>query len=169
MRFSAVVLATLAIVYGAVPDQSSSEQSMEGFQGAMTNHQQVMDTLNHQLKNGDPHAVSDTLVAYITGADSQIDNAIATIGTALSPLTLGLSQAIADVLLGPFVQSVTNGAEVLVARLIGNGADTMNAALVGQLTGDYSRLAKLSSQYNINTSKLQDLNKQLQNTLPKTH
>ena len=143
--------------------EQQQEQAMSGAQGSLTNHQQVVDTLNRLLNQngGDPHANADRLVAYITGADSQIDNAIATVSDALAPYTGGMSKAIGNFLLGPFVQSVTNGAEVLLANMIGGTADRIDAAMVGQLTGNYSRLIKLSSENNVDVSKLQNLNQQI--------
>lgn len=164
-------LAILSIASAAVPTGTSQNQysDLTGAQNSMINHQQVQDTLNNQLKgDGNVHANADRLVAYITGADSQIDNAIATVSKALAPLTGGLSEAVGNVLLGPFVQSVTNGAEVFVANLVGGTEDRLDAEMVGQLTGDYSRLAELSSKNNVDVSKLQNLNQQIQNTLPKS-
>lgn len=168
---SLFIIALSSLVAADTPygNSKNSYSDLSGYQGSMINHQQVQDTLNNQLKgNGDIHANADRMVAYITGADSQIDNAIATVSKALGPVTGGLSEAIGNVLLGPFVQSVTNGAEVFLANMVGGAADRMDAERVGQLTGNYSRLAELSSKSNVDTSKLQDLNKQIQNTMPKS-
>lgn len=174
MKFSPATLATVALAYGAdtreqtAQQQQQTQQSMSGYEGSMTNHRQVIDTLNERLKNDGSHSNEETLVAFITGADSQIDNAIATVSNALAPFTFGISKAIGNVLLGPFVQSVTNGAEVFVANIIGNSEDQLDAEMIGQMTGDYSRLIELSKKNNIDTSKLENLNQQLSNTIPKS-
>lgn len=168
--FAQLAILSLAAAAPPPPTQQNQYSDLSGVQGSMINHQQVQDTLNNQLKgDGSIHANADRMVAYITGADSQIDNAIATVSKALAPFTGGLSEAIGNVLLGPFVQSVTNGAEVFVANLVGGAEDRMDAEMIGRMTGDYSRLAELSSKNNVDVSKLQDLNKQIQNTLPKTN
>lgn len=163
-------LATLSLCYGAALNQyQEREYDMDGARGAMTNAQQVQDTLNRQLQSADgAHSNQARVNAFITGADSQIDNAIATIGNFLSPITGGLSKDVADVLLGPFVQSVTNGAEVFLANIIGGGEDQMDAVLTAQLTGNYSKLAELSKKSNVDASKLENLNQQIINTLPKS-
>lgn len=178
MKSSAIIIsALLSLAYSApyqtvesvaAQRQQQQEQAMSGVEGSVTNHQQVMDTLNERLRaDGGVHANQERITAYITGADSQIDNAIATVSDALAPFTGGISKAIGNFLLGPFVQSVTNGAEVFVSNVIGNAEDTMDAEMVGRMTGDYSRLIQLSSKNNVDTSRLQDLNEQLTNTLPK--
>lgn len=171
MYTSTLSLALFALVSAETPQGNSHNHynDLTGSQNGMINHQQVQDTLNNQLRgNGDIHANADRMTAYITGADSQIDNAIATTSKALAPLTGGLSEAVGNVLLGPFVQSVTNGAEVFLSNMVGGAADRMDAEMVGRITGDYSRLSELSSKSNVDTSRLQDLNKQIQNTLPKS-
>lgn len=172
MKFSTIFISALvSLAYGAPYQgvesvaeqrQQQQEQAMSGVEGSVTNHQQVIDTLNERLQaDGGIHANQERITAYITGADSQIDNAIATVSDALAPYTGGISKAIGNFLLGPFVQSVTNGAEVLLANMIGGTADRMDAAMVGQLTGNYSRLIKLSSENNVDVSKLQNLNQQI--------
>lgn len=170
MQFAAIFLATLSLV-AAAPisavqlESKSTEQAMSGLEGAMTNHRQVQDTLNSQLKNNGAHSNQAALNAFITGADSQIDNAIATASDALSPLTFGLSKAVGNFLLGPFVQSVTNGAEVLLSNLIGGGADLADASLTASLTGNYSKLASFASKNGIDASKLQSLSRELTKTV----
>lgn len=105
------------------------------------------------------------MVAHITGADSQIDNAFATVFKAFYPLIGGFSEAVGSVFVGPFVQAVTNDAEVFVSNLIGGTEYRLHAKIMGRLIGDYSLLANVSSKSNVDASNLQDLNKQ--NTLPK--
>lgn len=118
---------TLAIAATAVSAQINGN-FVDGAKEAMTNHQQVVDTLNRQIAQDPAHANADRMVAAITGADSQIDNAIATSSQALAPLTGGASLAVASFLLGPFVQSVTNGAEVMLANMVGGAEDSVQTA-----------------------------------------
>lgn len=100
------------------------------------------------------------MVAYIIGADSQIDNAFATVFKAFYPLIGGFSEAIGNVFVGLFVQAVTNDAVVFVSNLIGGTEFRVHAKIVGRLIGDYSHLANVSSKSNVDASNLQDLNKQ---------
>lgn len=148
MKFSTIFISALvSLAYGAPYQgvesvseqrQQQQEQAMSGVEGSVTNHQQVIDTLNERLRaDGGVHANQERITAG------------------------GMSKAIGNFLLGPFVQSVTNGAEVLLANMIGGTADRMDAAMVGQLTGNYSRLIKLSSENNVDVSKLQNLNQEI--------
>lgn len=138
----------------------------EGVKDAIENAVQVSDTLTEQLKDGS-HDFSSILSAGITGLDSQIDNAINTVSTALGPFTLGISNVIGGVLLGPFVQSVTNGAEVVLSNLIGLPGDAIGVAAVSALTGNYSKLIKFAKGYTIDTTRLENVNRRISNTLPK--
>ena len=125
-----------------------------GIKGSMQNAQQVQDTLNRELQSHDGHAASDVISSFITGADSQIDNAIATVGQFLAPVTLGGSEAVANVLLGPFVQSVTNGAEVLISNLLGGGIDMVSDAAYAQYQQTVAHLSQESQKYGVDTSSL---------------
>jgi len=167
MQYTSIFLATLALVSAMpMPMSSATEQDMSGAQGSVTNSRQVQDTLNRQLQaNGGAHANQARVNAFITGADSQIDNTIATVSDALAPLTMGASKAIGNVLLGPFVQSVTNGAEVLLSNLIGGGEDLADAQMTASLTGNYAKLSALAAKNNVDASKLQNLSQQITNTV----
>lgn len=155
MIVTPLILALFASVYGA------TDADLSGFEGAMTNHKQTQDTLNRQLQAHNGHAAQAEINAFITGADSQIDNTIATVTDALSPLTLGLSKAVGNFLLGPVVQSVTNGAEVFLSNLIGGGVDLVDNQLVSMLTKSYSKLASLATKNNIDASRLESLSQQI--------
>lgn len=81
MFFSTLSFALLSLFSAETPQGNSQNHynDLTGAQNGMINHQQVQDTLNNQLRGGgDVHANADRMAAYITGADSQIDNAIAT-------------------------------------------------------------------------------------------
>jgi hypothetical protein len=119
----------------------------------VTISKQVVDALSHQLKSHDGHASAEVLLATINGLDAQIDNAAGTISHALAPFTGDLSLAVGNFLLGPFFQTVTNGAEVVLANVVGGAVDRVSTLAV----------AALSS----NISKLANLNKDLQNHIPK--
>lgn len=101
------------------------------------------------------------LNAFITRADSRIDNADATASDAFFPLTLGLSKAVGNFLLCSFIQSVTNGAKVFVSNLLGGGADLVDVSLASALAGNHSKLAAFATKSGVNTSKLQSLSRQL--------
>ena len=149
MQFSIVALVTLALTHGAPLDLVKRQNTADipsGIKGSMQNAQQVQDTLNRQLQSHDGHAASDVISSFITGADSQIDNAIATVGQFLAPVTLGGSEAVANVLLGPFVQSVTNGAEVLISNLLGGGVDMVSDAAYAQYQQTVEHLSQESQK-----------------------
>ena len=157
MQLSVISLATLALTHGASIEFSKRQDTSvipSGMKGSMQNTQQVQDTLNRELQSHDGHAASDVISSFITGADSQIDNAIATVGQFLAPVTLGGSEAVANVILGPFVQSVTNGAEVFISNLLGGGIDMVSDAAYAQYQQSVSRLSKESQKYGVDTSSL---------------
>ncbi|VVT57042.1 uncharacterized protein SAPINGB_P005505 [Magnusiomyces paraingens] len=150
------------------PNQNANAW-VEGANESMINHQQVVETYNRQMQSNpsQPHN-ADRIIAAITGADSQIDNAIATVAHALAPFTGGLSLAVGNALLGPFAQSVTNGAEVLIGNLVGGAEDRMQTAAASYTT----RLTSLRAQavrFNVNTSRLDKAITQLQARLSKTN
>lgn len=161
MHISPLLLALFACVYGA------TDANLSGIEGAVTNQRQVQDTLNRQLKAKNGHAAQAEINAFITGADSQIDNTIATVSDALSPLTLGLSKAVGNFLLGPVVQSVTNGAEVFLANIVGGGVDLVDRQLVSLLNENYSKLASLATKNNVDASRLQNLSQQISQAVSK--
>ena len=123
--------------------------------------------MTNQLKSHDGHPAAEVLLATITGLDSQIDNAAGTISHALAPFTGGLSLAVGNFLLGPFFQSVTNGAEVLLSNIVGGAVDGVTAPAVAALSGNISKLTSQAAKYHIDTAKLVNLNKDLQNHIPK--
>ncbi|VVT46104.1 uncharacterized protein SAPINGB_P001049 [Magnusiomyces paraingens] len=172
---------SLAVAASAVIAAPANQQStpnfpdpntnawVEGAHESMVNHQQVVETYNRQmqLNPSQPHN-ADRIIAAITGADSQIDNAIATVAHALAPFTGGLSLAVGNALLGPFAQSVTNGAEVLIGNLVGGAEDRMQTAAAAYTT----RLTSLRAQavrFNVNTSRLDHAITQLQARLSKSN
>lgn len=142
----------LAVAATAAVAQSNPHV-VDGAKEAMINHQQVIDTLNRQIAADPAHATADRLVAAITGADSQIDNAIATTAQALAPFTGGASLAVASFLLGPFVQSVTNGAEVMLANLVGGGIDQFRTAAISY-TNNLVNLRAHAASYGMQTTRL---------------
>lgn len=141
---------------------------IDGYHSGLVNSQQTIDTLTRQLQSNNGHAGADVVTAVLTGLDSQIDNGIATVSQALSPLTGGLSMAVGNFLLGPFVQAVTNGAEVAIGNVVGGGADLIAAPVRASLSNSLTNLIGQANQYNVNTQRLSVLNKQLRHTLSKT-
>ncbi|CAN6656728.1 hypothetical protein TRVA0_029S00782 [Trichomonascus vanleenenianus] len=139
---------------------------VDGAREGVNNAQQHVDSVVNAYRNNPDRAGAAAVTAMLTGLDSQIDTAIATVSNALAPFTFGVSKAIGNFLLGPFVQSVTDGLEVMLGNAIGGVADI---ARPGALQHNLSRLIQQSKEYNINVSKLQTLQAQLQNTLPKGH
>lgn len=127
---------------------------LDGAKSGMVNHQQVVDTLTHQLKTQSGHANAERMSAAITGLDSQIDNAIGTAAHALAPFTGGLSMAVGNFLLGPFVQAVTNGAEVALSNMVGGAADMVQNAATASFVHSMSRLSNQAARVGVNTSRL---------------
>lgn len=165
VSYNAILLAAAASAAVAAPAPATNYPSsprfstqsnnawVEGAQESMINHQQVVDTLNRQVASQNGHNNADRIIAAITGADSQIDNAIATVAHAMGPFTGGLSLAVGNFLLGPFVQSVTNGAEVFLGNMIGGAEDRVQNA-AASYTSNLSNLRAHAVQYNVNTNRL---------------
>ncbi|CAN6605139.1 hypothetical protein TRVA0_002S05160 [Trichomonascus vanleenenianus] len=179
MKFSTsfyVLLATALAAQAAPGISSSSEVTIDaranrgplfafvdGAREGVNNAQQHVDSVVNAYRNNPDRAGAAAATALLTGLDSQIDTAIATVSNALAPFTFGVSKAIGNVLLGPFVQSVTDGLEVMLGNAVGGVIDM---ARPGAFQQNLSRLIAQSKEYNINVSKLQTLQAQLQNTLP---
>jgi hypothetical protein len=169
-NFATLLTAAIAIVHAAPLQSRQSDNFMlNGLEGSMSNAQQVFDEIANELKTGSGHAGAEIVTAAITGLDSQIDNAIATVSQALAPLTGGISMAIGNAILGPFFQSVTNGAEVVLGNLIGGAFDLVADPVVAAFTGNLGNLANEAKKYNIDTTKLLDITHQIENTNPKAH
>lgn len=154
---------TSAIALVRAPPKPDRASCVNGLQGSMTSSQQVVDKVVHEHKSGDGHAGREIVV------DSQIDNAIATVSEALAPLTGGLSMAVGNTILGPFVQLISDGAEVVLGNLVGGAFHIVADRAVAALTGNLGNLANEEAKYNINPSKLVDITPQFQNTIPKKH
>ncbi|KAA8916146.1 hypothetical protein TRICI_001695 [Trichomonascus ciferrii] len=134
---------------------------LQGLQGSIQNIQQKVDELGQEVQNNPGRAGSATVTAVIQGLDSQIDNAISTVAGVLSPLTGGLSEVVGHAILGPFFQSVTDGAEVLIGNVLGGAVDLVASPIVATFSQTLSNLINQGNQYNINTSRLESLNNQL--------
>ncbi|VVT45942.1 uncharacterized protein SAPINGB_P000968 [Magnusiomyces paraingens] len=165
VSFKILTVATLVATVMA-----SDSPIVDGYHSGLTNSQQTMDTLIRQLRANDGHPTSDIISAVITGLDSQIDNGIATVVNTLAPLTGGLSLAVGQALLGPFAQSVTNGAEVVISNLVGAPIDFITQGIRLNFANTLGNLATTAKQYNVDTTRLHQLSMQLRtNTHAKTH
>lgn len=141
---------------------------LNGLQGSVMNTRQQIDKMNAQIREHPEHANAARVTTFLQGLDSQIDNAISTVSNTLAPLTGGLSVAVGRSILGPFVQSVTDGAEVLLGNVIGGALDmTTNPAMISRISRSYTNLISQAGRYNINTNRLQSLQQQIQNHLPR--
>ncbi|KAA8912241.1 hypothetical protein TRICI_003570 [Trichomonascus ciferrii] len=135
---------------------------LQGLQGSMQNFQQKVDELGGEIQRNQGRIGSATVTAVIQGLDSQIDNAISTVAGVLSPLTGGLSEVVGHAILGPFFQSVTDGAEVLIGNILGGAVDLITSPVVSMFSQTLSNLVGQGRQYNIDTSRLENINNQLQ-------
>ncbi|PRT55134.1 hypothetical protein B9G98_02754 [Wickerhamiella sorbophila] len=128
----------------------------DAIKGGAQNAEQTIQALVHQLKSNDGHPTADMLSAGITGLDSQIDNLVNMVSTALGPLTFGLSDMVGDALLGPVFQSITNGAEVLIANIAGGAVDLVTQPAIQLFTHTLNRAIALGTKNHVKaTSKLQ--------------
>lgn len=108
----------------AAPHYHKNEDPItERVKGSATNYRQTIDALTRQLVSHNSHTTTDVITTVITGLNSQTNNIIATMSQVFAPLTGDLSMAVANAFLGPFFQSVTNGAEVVVSNLVGAPID----------------------------------------------
>lgn len=65
---------------------------------------------------------------------------------ALAPFSFGRSKAIVNVHLGPFAQSMTNGAEVLISNLIGGGIDLISDGAIKIFSEALNNLSKTATK-----------------------
>lgn len=137
--------------------------------GSVANYSQVVDTLNQQMSqtSDDFYPNGDRFVRFITGADSQISNAITVVSETLGCLKECVHKPVKNFLLSEFFLSVTSSAEVLLAEMVCS-ADSIDAATVRQLTGNYSRLIKLSSGCDIDVSKLEQLSQRISKSVERS-
>lgn len=162
---ASAVFASLAAASPVGQLDARQNAFIDGAKSGMVNHQQVVDTLTRQMQSNDGHANADRIAAAITGADSQIDNAIGTVAHALAPFTGGLSMAVGNFLLGPFVQSVTDGAEVAFSNLVGGAEDRVQNAAKASYANQLSRLSNQASKVGINTARLNKVQAQFQDLI----
>jgi hypothetical protein len=164
------VLCSLALVSANddVELHARSAAILNGVHGSVLNSVQQIDKLNAAIREHPEHAGAMTAATFAQATDSQIDNAISTVANALSPLTGGISVAIGQAILGPFVQSITDGAEVFLGNVVGGGFDLVaNPQMISNLAKSYTNLISQANKYNINTNRLQYIQKQIQQRLPK--
>lgn len=169
-KYLLTVLCSLAMVSASEEEALHKRQCaiLNGIQGSIMNSRQQIDKLNAEIRQNPEHAGAMIATTFAQATDSQIDNAINTVAEALSPLTGGLSVAVGRAILGPFVQSITDGAEVLIGNVIGGSIDLVrNPQTIMNLSRSYQNLISQAGRYNINTSRLQSIQKQLQNHMPK--
>jgi hypothetical protein len=169
-KYLLAVFSSLALVSasGKIDLYKRQAALLNGIHDSVMNSRQQLDKLNAEIRQHPEHAGAMIATTFAQATDSQIDNAISTVAEALAPLTGGLSVAAGQAILGPFVQSVTDGAEVLLGNLIGGTIDlARNPQMISNLARSYSNLISHSGRYNINTSRLQSIQKQIQNHLPK--
>lgn len=160
------LIALMAVAASASEGRLQARQGaiIDGFKSGMTNYQQTVDTLTRQLQSNDGHAGADAVGSAITGLDAQIDNAAGTVATALAPFTGGLSMAVGNFLLGPFAQSLTNGAEVVIGNVVGGAADEIAAPVRMAFSNNLSRFSQQARSFNIDTTRLDAANQKLMST-----
>lgn len=128
----------------------------DAIKGGATNAEQTIQTLIRQLKSNDGHPTADVLSAFITGLDSQADNLVNMVATALGPLTFGVSNLVGDAILGPVFQSITNGAEVLIANIAGGAVDLVTQPVIQLFVHTLNRAVALGNKNHVKaTAKLQ--------------
>lgn len=165
------VISQLHAVGGKLHARSDFNPILDGIKGSATNAAQTVETLLKQLTRNDGHPAADVVSAFITGLDSQADNLINAVSVALGPLTFGVSNLVGDAILGPVFQSVTNGAEVLIANLAGGAVDLVTQPALQLLVHTLSRAVSLGKKNNVkNAANLEkavnQLSKVAQNAKP---
>ncbi|CAN6605124.1 hypothetical protein TRVA0_002S05138 [Trichomonascus vanleenenianus] len=114
----------------------------------------VNDIINTFQNNPD-----ESVTVLLTGLDDQLDNTLDFVATALAPLTDGVSKAIANFALSPFVQSIGDGLEVAIGEAAGGVIHFSGAEELFQACG---RLIQLCEQYGVDASPVQNCMPQLQ-------
>uniref|UniRef100_A0A060T257 ARAD1C26312p n=1 Tax=Blastobotrys adeninivorans TaxID=409370 RepID=A0A060T257_BLAAD len=145
-------------------DINAEVQRLDGITGSIDNSRQQMQGLINRLREHPDRAGAEVVTATLQGLDSQIDNGIATIANALSPLTGGISKAVGDAILGSFAQSVTDGVEVVLGNVVG-GAFDLVAAPIRSIVQNVGRLIQLGQSQNVDVSRLQQAHTRLEKAL----
>ncbi|CAN6663692.1 hypothetical protein TRVA0_035S00760 [Trichomonascus vanleenenianus] len=173
MQFKPVFYVLLATALAAATAPGAALEArqfalLDGARNSVQNARQHVDSVVNNYRKNPDRAGAAAVTSVLTGLDSQIDTAIATVSNALAPFTFGVSKAIGGALLGPFAQSVTDGLEVVIGNVVGGAFDLATSPITGSLQRNIARLIQQSQEYGMNVSRLQTLQAQLQNSLPKS-
>lgn len=138
---------------------------VNGVKSGVTNAQQQVQSLVHNFQSGDGHPTADAVKAFITGLDGQIDNGIGVVSDLLSPVTFGLSNQLEGAILGPFFQSVTDGAEVAISNIVGMPIDAVLGSSIESLGNNMGKLVNQATQLGIDKNIVSNLAKTQQSVV----
>lgn len=143
---------------------------VNGIKSGVTNAQQQVQSLVRGFQSNDGHPTADGLKALITGLDGQIDNGIGIVADLLSPVTFGLSNQVEAAILGPFFQSVTDGAEVAISNLIGTPIDAVLGSGIQSLANNMNKMVNQANALKVDqniVSNLAQAQKRMATLVPK--
>jgi hypothetical protein len=134
---------------GHVFQGRSSNPILDGINSGVANARQRIDAFTNDLKHAGSRPASSLLANFIAGLDGQIDNLIGVVGKVLSPVSGGLSESAVHVILGPTIQSITDGVEVLLGNVAGAPIDLLLAPALHMLSGNMKNVAHVAKVYNM--------------------
>lgn len=146
---SSVFLAAFASALRARDNNNPVDVIVNGVKSGVTNVRQQVDAVVRGFQTNDGHPTADSLKALITGLDGQIDNGIGIVADLLSPVTFGASHAVEGAILGPFFQSVTDGAEVAISNLVGLPIDAVLGSDIQSLANNMSKMIAQANQLQV--------------------
>lgn len=125
----------------------------KGVKSAVNLVKQRFDAFKMAVQKGGKRPVSAALTNLLAGLDGQIDNLLGIVGTALNPLTDGLSKGAVHAILGPTFQSLTDGIEVLLGNVVGAPLDLLVSPAMHMLSGNLKNVAKVADKFDLKDTK----------------
>lgn len=101
----------------------------------------------------------DSVVSALSNIQTQINGALASITQTVGVVEPGISMAIGNSLMGPFVNEVTKGAQVLVSK--GGRVDSKAAPAIKRLASSFDKLSNEAAKYNVDARQLHHYSQQL--------
>lgn len=121
---------------------------LKAFQNSLSSQLLNVDALQTQMQGKDGNAKAGV---FLSAASDNINHALGMVSTATSALPNPFSRFSANILLTPFVQSITTGAEMALSNMDDQGGDNSKAV---DLAVSLSKLASKASSAGIDVTRL---------------
>lgn len=169
MKFSSIYIAFLAVAYGfnltdiysAGSYPAPVSNPLSSVESLLATAEQVQTSLNAQLNSAiaDKHLSPEFLTSYIVGVDSEINQVVSAVQSAVSSYSPSVGKAIIGSIIGPYYEEVTKGAQTLVDNTK-SSPGTVDVRTTAGLIVNYQRLADLANYAEVDTSKLEQLSQE---------